>query len=172
MDRRTALAALLALPAVASGAIVDLQPGNPPDPFNYPPDQPPVNPDDFDLPTNPRELAYFVCEWDLRAIDANGFCDGFGNRCNEMGHRGYVAPIQWAEWTCFCGMGPPDWLTDRAARVLANLSDIDDATDELVNLVPILAAYRTPCGRAFAIVVEGTLTPECREEFKRALWRV
>jgi hypothetical protein len=34
------------------------------------------------------------------------------------------------------------------------------------------SAYRTPCGHAWCLVVEGVLSEGFRAEFKRPLWRL
>ena len=132
MNRRQCLAALLALPAVCSGSEYS---------------------DSDRIPTDPKGFARWAAEWDLRAIRFNHPADWWT--------KGYVSTLNWSDdRAAFIGVGPPDWLSDRAARVLAVLGP-----------GPIAGAYRTPCGHALAIVVEGRLTEDCRAEFRRPLWK-
>lgn len=107
------------------------------------------------VPTDPRGFARWAAQWDLRAHRHNW--------PDDWQALGQVEATQWCEaWGVIIGVGPPEWLSDRAARVLALLHGRADT----------LAAYRTDCGRAFAVAVDGELTTGLRQEFKRPLWRV
>jgi len=176
MNRRTALAALLALPAVAAGTtnatssnggrlyVADLfRPlGDDPVRSSKSAYADPITPDDFDFPETPREVACFLAHWEFSATKQNE---------RDWHCSGHVVPIQWSkDAAAFIGIGPDPWLTDRAARVMARLSEIDPVTDELRSVVPIVGCYRTPCGHAWSLVVEGVLSEGFRAEFRRPLW--